>query len=323
MGLFDKIKNVLFEEETIEIPLPAKEEVKREVTRELEVPAEIRLDRDIEATGETVVAKKPALDDTITEINPRKYEQTSEVEVLERDEFANKKTFEFPVFDESDFDNTLELARSSSNVLERERSEASNKRVDFGKYETKPSKPKEEVKTFKPTPVISPVYGILDQNYKKEDIVQKQTDNSNIVSRRPVDIDRVRTKAFGTLEDAIDLNITEPIEIVKEIPEIEVPKLSPTKTIDELLMDSIDDSITIGEMARQNTSEEIISDDEVLEDVASDKDLTETLSILNDIESELDKTKISKPKTKNLDDTLESDLFNLIDSMYDNKEGEE
>ena len=40
--------------------------------------------------------------------------------------------------------------------------------------------PYEEVKIskkFKPTPIISPVYGVLDKNYHKEDIVDKTDDN--------------------------------------------------------------------------------------------------------------------------------------------------
>ena len=41
-------------------------------------------------------------------------------------------------------------------------------------------KTKEEKKQFKPTPIISPVYGVLDQNYKKEDLIVKDENLSSI-----------------------------------------------------------------------------------------------------------------------------------------------
>ena len=58
---------------------------------------------------------------------------------------------------------------------------------------------------------------------------------------------------------------------------------------------------------------------------------TSTLQILDDIEKELSSIKpISKSyqdeeieETSNLDDTLENDLFNLIDSMYEQGEEED
>jgi len=61
---------------------------------------------------------------------------------------------------------------------------------------------KEEKKQFKPTPIISPVYGVLDKNYSKEDITTKKTnvEKTNTV----ITIDEVRRKAFGTLEDELE-----------------------------------------------------------------------------------------------------------------------
>ena len=57
---------------------------------------------------------------------------------------------------------------------------------------------KEEVREkpkFKATPVISPVYGILDKNYKKEEVKEKDDES---LMRRPskkVDFETVRKKA--------------------------------------------------------------------------------------------------------------------------------
>ena len=65
-----------------------------------------------------------------------------------------------------------------------------------------PSEPKEEVRVFKPSPVISPVYGVLDKNYKKEEIIERQ----QAIRHNPEEMnyDSVRRKAYGTLEDELE-----------------------------------------------------------------------------------------------------------------------
>lgn len=67
----------------------------------------------------------------------------------------------------------------------------------------KEAKSKDDKKQFKPTPIISPVYGVLDKNYNKEDIRDK---NEKIVyhTNTSVSIDDVRKKAYGTLEDELE-----------------------------------------------------------------------------------------------------------------------
>ncbi len=53
-------------------------------------------------------------------------------------------------------------------------------------------------KKFTPSPVISPVYGILDKNYKKEDVVSKKEIRiTSNYSRTNVNVDDIRNKAFG------------------------------------------------------------------------------------------------------------------------------
>ena len=62
-----------------------------------------------------------------------------------------------------------------------------------------------EKKIFKPTPIISPVYGILDKNYHKEDIVSRNEvqASTSTVDLEPT-IDSIRNKAYGTLEDELE-----------------------------------------------------------------------------------------------------------------------
>ncbi len=69
------------------------------------------------------------------------------------------------------------------------------------KEEKKPYQSKEEVHKFRPTPVISPVYGIIRDEEKKEE------QPSTFSRIQDVSLDDVRKKAFGTLEDDVETNL--------------------------------------------------------------------------------------------------------------------
>lgn len=73
---------------------------------------------------------------------------------------------------------------------------------EYGTYEKK-----EEKTYFKPSPIISPIYGILDKNYKKEDVVQKKEIRlTTNYTRSNISVDDVRNKAYG------DKNLKEEVE---------------------------------------------------------------------------------------------------------------
>jgi len=61
-----------------------------------------------------------------------------------------------------------------------------------------------EKKIFKPSPIISPIYGILDQNYRKEEIITKR-ETRVVSSNSRLDLDSIRNKAFGSDEDKVTL----------------------------------------------------------------------------------------------------------------------
>ena len=77
---------------------------------------------------------------------------------------------------------------------------------EYGTYEKK-----EEKSYFKPSPIISPIYGILDKNYRKEDVVQKKEIRlTTNYTRSNVSVDDIRDKAYG------DTKKEEQKEIVEE-----------------------------------------------------------------------------------------------------------
>ena len=59
-----------------------------------------------------------------------------------------------------------------------------------------------ETKTFTPSPIISPIYGILDKNYKKEEVITKKEVRITSSRGKP-DLDTVRNKAFGDIADEL------------------------------------------------------------------------------------------------------------------------
>ena len=259
MGLFDKLKNMFTEEEEIEEEVE-KEPIKKEVFQ-VEIPA------------------------------PKIEEKKEEV----KEEPAKAEKFVFPVyFDDSDFEEVKEepvkkpAPSSTYSIPQRAAREE--------RYQ-KPAAPKEESahKRFKLSPVISPVYGILDKNYKKEDIIEKKRDNDDYFGYKgdsSLRVDKVRKKAFGTLEDELEstLNHVDLTEYT-EIEQVVTPKVK-----DDLETEAV-----------SNSNEE-------LEDMFFDPDMT-----LEEAINKYDSTKEAKEEKKEpeeKDDLIESDLFNLIDSMY-------
>ncbi len=274
MGLLSKIKNVLFEEEEIEIPVFKKEPEK---TQEEPIRPIRKVEKEIKREEVKEVKKEkietPTLKREVKEDN-------------ERETFKTEPTFQFPVFDENEFNEQPKR----TNKVTSEKNKNHHKKIDFGRFDT-PQKPKEEHKKFVPSPVISPVFGVLDKNYVKRDLKPKQEVKEKVVS-----IDDVRNKAYGSLEEQIESTFNTPVK--------EFYEEQPSKTINDLLIDSATDEIPINDVEMDDI--EIPTQEEIIDDNA-------TLDVLDELK---------KDTTNDLEDTLESDLFNLIDSMYTNKEEE-
>lgn len=294
MGLLNKIKTALFEEEVVDVPL---EEMPKEPVKE----------------EKKVLERKPSV-----------YESEQNVSapvITDRELFKSEKTFDFPIFDDEEFEG-MKAKRPSSYFEDEPNENMSINLFDYENPKLKKDKPKpkaEEIRgrayeskkedlssrKFQPSPVISPVYGVLDKNYKKEDIVVKQEE------KKQIDVDDVRKKAFGTLDDM------EKTFQVK--PKIEKPRKfeAKEKSIDELLEETAFDTISL-----KNFKEETKSVG--FEEELQSKLKSEIPKKNENMELErLDKVKEKTISEASLDDeTLESDLFDLIDSMYENKEEE-
>lgn len=263
MGFLEKMKNLFTEEEEIIEP------VKKEVMQvEIKAPT---------------VKKEPKVE---------RVEHQIEEPIMPKEEVKPTPVF----FDDKDFV-TLEQQKTRQ-----KRKEVKNEREMRPIYNMKQDR--RDKRSFQPSPIISPVYGILDKNYKKEDIVNKKDDfvSTYYKTTKEMTVDEVRKKAFGTLEDDIDLNLEADIrkteKEVEQVPSFEKESLEndifEEMDVAELHDEAIDNSdldVTLG-----NTPDELPMESNMVEE---------------SLGKEVDQ--------KELD---ESDLFNLIDSMYEKRDEE-
>lgn len=301
MGLFGKIKNIFYDEEIIEVP-EEKKEIKKEEKPKIE---EVHIQKKEEPKFET---PKPTYS--------------------EREIFKTENTFKFPILDDEDEEPVRMRSRVNALELEKnKKTEIRENKIDrFGErqspsYKREIEKPKEQEKVFKPSPIISPVYGILDDNYTKEELKERQKKYETPVVHKTSEMnyDSVRRKAYGTLEDELENTLTnlsqKHEEINNEIKEVEkVVEDKNSKSIEDLLNEIEGNrNVSIGEI------EELIKD-KIEEDETKEKEEIKTF-----VQKSIDQTEVKEDKESKedlSDKTLEHDLFNLIDSMYEEKEGE-
>ena len=293
MGLLNKIKGILFEEvEEDEVVSTPKSEEKKPIAEKIEPQ------RKVEEPVEKSVPKVTA---------PVKETKTENLN--ERDLFKSDNISPFFDFDEEEFSNMSRVQKpKTTNVMEFERKKRVEKRYDMGNFSKIERTEVVEKKKFKPSPIISPVYGILNEDYKPEDIKSK-TDN---VVNTGLDFNSVRKKAFGeeTLGEPEATYYEESVTV--KVKENEEEKQQKVKTIDELLEDTSDVTIDVDEKNSVEDKNDIEATNEVADYERIDKDLEEVTA-----KSDVNKTEMRKVED---DDTLENDLFDLIDSMYDNRE---
>ncbi len=290
MGFVDKLKNIFFEEEEEEeIEEPKAFEPKKEVTKPKETIA-----RRVEIPKRTEVKN--------IEIEPK--ELMPEFKEEKPKTFEPKKEIKRPeskitdlIFDDEDFildtkpkeENNFKFRENRDYYKKEEKKETPT--YEYSKHVTTKS-------TFTPSPIISPIYGILDKNYTKDEVKEKK--EIRITSRSgKVDFDSVRNKAFGDLEtELFDGEVpNEEKEEKKETLNRDFKKARNKRIEDKPTIEKV----TLGEA------------DEYFNDLglAYNTDY-------KDISKEINDGKYEEEKKK--EDKLEDNLFDLIESMYDKED---
>lgn len=278
MSFINKIKDFFYDEEEVEEEIPIKEEKK---------PKKIN----------------------IYDIEKEKNKSNEEKEVTERELFKSEKTFNFPMDfgdDDSDFVpvNNIKKEKSvnTNNAVKRVSrtpysSSKSSKKYSSIKHE--PVVHKKEEKKFKPTPVISPIYGVMNKNYVPEDSSEiSETKEFNFTNK--IDFDTVRAKAYGNVQQADESN--------------------------KGLFFNLDDKEETKEDIKDEYIEKPYKKDEVVitYDQIPDEEEMEVPKITRSKKNKKLSEKVNEETDdKILEDTKEQDLFNLIDNMYSDTDEEE
>lgn len=363
MGLLDKVKNLFTDEEIIEeeeedtVKIREVKKEEPEETKEHKLPTFMREKIEKEEKKEN---KEPnfALDEEEKIESPKNISKVELSDNTTKDE--EEKKFKFPIeFEESDFIETRS-SRKTTRLREEPNNEDKQKNPMHETViskETKVAKlykdkktEKEEERKFKATPIISPVYGVLEKNYQADEVLNT-TDNYE--KQRPsknVDFDSVRKKAYGSLAEDIKENLMcENCEYLKEVKECHKRRSKEQKenTENELMYDIIEENneeendITL-ETATENyydygkeyehptinnsyvdeQSEKVIT--EHIENNKEEKNKKEVppvksrINLLSTLKKSIGDEEEKQEDKKNLE--LTDDLFNLIDSMYEERD---
>ena len=320
MKLFDKIKDLFSDYEEVEEEVELEEEKKEEYR----LP---KVMRDVIEKEEVKIPKKKEIE---------------EVKVEE-------KKFSIPI----DFEKEFEMTPSRRNNTNNQNVIKEIKSVQNTSYsrqepvknvymEPKPIKiEKEQKPKFKASPVISPVYGILDKNYTKEEVKEKKEDKRDIKrSSKKVDFETVRKKAFGNLVDDIKDNLMcENCELYKEVKKIS--SLKEDDLLYDLTLDTPKEELTIEKcydnyedfgvsyekeevkITKEDIKNIVGSDEKEVNIInsneienVSEKILTKDL-YENEEEKEDEPIALEKQEAK-----IEDDFFDLVDSMYKERDDE-
>ncbi len=294
MGLFDKVKN-LFTEEVDE---PEEKVVRKEPNKEIK--KEIFKQ---ERTVEIAPARKETADFFEKELEEEKKDRVEKIEVKETKNsnilFSDDAFSDLP----SRREERTERPRSFTRDIY---SEINTRKYEPKKIETK----KEEKKVFKPSPIISPVYGVLDKNYKKEEISSKVRENpykSDVIT-----VDDVRNKAFGTLEDELENTLINKALIVNnntvEEPDIDIFGELETKEARE------ESEVIADEIAKQRQQIEEIN--EIIKTSVSPENKKVTSRKIDNILEELDEIEELIPKKNKKEEIEDTKTEEPIEDDY-------
>lgn len=338
MKFLDKIKNALFEEEYVEVEEKPKKKSSKEIKKS-------SINNDIKE--EKPIAKKIVL----PERKEVKITSHEDIEEEIQEEPVEEKEYSFPMVSDSEFENlqpeekfekpqvdyidrTVEEKEYTPHFQEKSHpklygmdDDLTIKEPEYGTYEKK-----EDRTYFHPSPIISPIYGILDKNYKKEEIVTKREVRlTSSYSRENLDLDAVRNKAYGTLSNDIETSINR-LDDIEEKEE--------SNFMDQDLLDLSNDSdtpeikkVTVGdaeeyfnELGLEYNVDYKDSSKEKATGRRSEKNIEEEEGpkIVEEQEfvpvvdkEEYEETKEIVSEDTNNDDIDDDNLFDLIDSMYD------
>lgn len=301
MGILNKIKDMFFEEDSDDvqindnriakkIELPKRKKNKEEdIKKELEEKEEIEEEKEEEEPEE--IKKEDFFEEEIEE-------------ELEEELTPKKKPI---IFDDEDFIEDF--------VPEKETKE----HVLYGGVQKK--EVYVEKKKFAPSPIISPVYGVLSKNYQKEDFEEhknkKDLDHLFVDERKKkITFDSVRQKAYGDLTEEIE----QTMEMKSKKDDLESTGLLYDIEDKEEKSPKIE-SVTMGDAEEYFKDLGLEYNVDYIDASKTHKSRSEKNKKLQDEVKEEKEIKPEKEE-KEPNDVEEKNLYDLIDMMYDSNEEE-
>ncbi len=349
MGLLDKLKNALFEVEYVEVEEPPKKEKKVKEKAEKPIAKKIVLPGKREDKVEDL--QEEELKDEDFEIRPKHEEK----EPLKED-FKFMDDEDFKIEDDSNSEESTLYQQEQPEPVIEERvvthayPEVKVEEVEEKVYSTpqiqRESKPygvdqsynvpvhgygtyekKEEKAYFKPSPIISPIYGILDKNYKKEDVREKKDVHISSYSRSNVSVDDIRNKAYGE-KKRLDREPVETRETRFEVDEedenllVDLSDRSKPEVKEITMGDALEYFQDLGleynvDYVDASKDKSTLKKEEVKEEVNPVVQDIENVVESNAVKEEPVIEKLTEEKKPETDD---DNLFDLIDSMYQESE---
>lgn len=352
MKILDKLKNALFEEEYVEVeekpvksPKPKKEKPKKEVNR---IKEEKRLKNNVKLTSyedeekEKPIAKKILPKEDVALEKPKKHvKEESVVSKASKPLKPKKEEFKFPSISDDEFleqacikvteieDENVPLYHQDEEDVKLYKTSKEDEYIkkytanEYGNY----GKNKER-KVFKPSPNISPIFGIIDDDYNRfREQPKKEVRLTSVVRNDRVDVDDVRRKAYGSMaEEPISHEVDSSYE--------------DNSHFDNMLVDLRDDNlpevnkVTVGDAeeyfedlgleynndyidakAAKANGRRLKSEEEYDTPIVQEESSKTVEEDMPDFLKEVNQEEISQNDSSN--DEEEDNLFDLIDSMYD------
>ena len=259
---------------------------------------------------ETTVAKK---------IETSKVEQPVINHYEEEKKEENIPSLEYKKEDASIIFDVEDFIEEKEEVYEEPKKEVSEK-ILYGGYEVKEYEKIEEKDKFKPSPVISPVYGIVDKNYKKEESKKTESERKPLdrlfveEKKKVVDFDTIRQKAYGyepikhEEESPEEQNLLYEMQELEEKPGIEKISIGDAEEYFEDL--GLEYDVDYTDLAKQKMTR-----------AKKNKELTEVVEeeIKEEIKIEQEIMEQHEVVAEKEDTAEEKNLYDLIDMMYEEK----
>ena len=311
MSFMNKVKNFFYEDVEEEVEETKKEEPKKKFNP---------------------FKKEAKVEDNTAEIEetPIDVKQEANNDLSERELFKAERTFNFPMdMGDEIFDNEEEKEepRVETPVRREPVREQTYTRSIYHNISREEPKKEEPKKKFKPSPVISPVYGILDKNYTVDDVVDADKTKEFSLDKKIVDFDSVRNRAYKDLDEELEKTMNNDIfynldeeDTTNEEDDLRTEEPSVIITYDEIEEQPVAEAKEV-EFKEAEVKEEIseVEETPVIEPKVEEEPEEEDIAPDVKIETPKKKTK----KTKETKKEEKEDLFNLIDNMYNEDEEEE